>query len=69
MSKFEAEAFQFLCPQASPVTLPKDLGFAEASGSMMSLLRALRTASPDEVVAGVSLSREGLAYAVIVRRR
>ncbi len=68
VSHLEEAALSALCPQAAPLSVDPGLGFAEASLSLLQLCRAVRSASSGEIIAGLSLSREGVAYAAIVRR-
>lgn len=69
LSHLEGEAVRKVCPAAQPVTAALGLGFSEAALCLIQLNRALQLASEGDVIAALSISREGLAYAVVVERR
>jgi 3-oxoacyl-[acyl-carrier-protein] synthase II len=64
----ESEVIDEMFPNAKCPSLAHRLGFPEAALCLMSLNRALYLALPGDTIAGLSLSQEGVAYAVIVRR-
>ena len=57
-----------LCPEAALETLAHRIGFAEASLCLIALAGSLSRSAPGDIVAAISLSREGAAHAVLVRR-
>lgn len=64
----EEEAAKETCPRAERISAARQIGVPEASLCLINLDRALYLSSPGDAVAGLSLSREGLAHAVILRR-
>ncbi len=64
----EEQAIRDICKNAKQVSLSKAIGFPEASLSLISLGKALHLSSPKDLIVALSVSKEGLAYAIIVKR-